>query len=508
MERARPCPLDHAAGCRIRRNPLGGTGQGLCQQFDPELGARWRARDGRKRADRKVGSEAVHRRTGSLNYQGQAGTRITTGSFGISLQQTLFDGFQTVNNVRAAEARVRASVQSLRNTEQNILFDAASAYMDVIRDRQIAALTDQNLAFLSEQLRAAQSRFDVGEGTRTDVAQAQASRALAVAQVSAARAQAQSSAAIYRQVIGEEPRKLQSGKPVSQALPRSLDQAEAIALSEHPAIVATQHLVDAASFSVKSAEGQLLPQISAGASATTGFRDTQITGLPGVGLGGGGGGFDKTDTASVGLTLTVPIYSGGRTSAQIRQSKESLGQARIDVDVNRDQVRAALTSALAQYNAARESLAANRQSVDAARQALNGVVEERNVGQRTTLDVLNAQADLITVQINQVSAERDLVGRKLCDPIGGGASERKAARPERCGTQAARTLQCGPQQVGRYAHARRSLTAAISDAMLVRRRESRYPVIAKAQATITCEKGHKPRLGGFSPDPGSATLSP
>lgn len=357
----------------------------------------------------KSGLRPVIAGTGSLNYQGQAGTRITTGSFGISLQQTLFDGFQTVNNVRAAEARVRASFQSLRNTEQNILFDAASAYMDVIRDRQIAALTDQNLAFLSEQLRAAQSRFDVGEGTRTDVAQAQASRALAVAQVSSARAQAQSSAAIYRQVIGDEPRNLKAARPVTQALPRSLAQAEGIALSEHPAIVATQHLVDAAAFSVKSAEGALLPQISAGASATTGFRDTDITGLPGVGLGGGGGGFDKTDTASVGLTLTVPIYSGGRTSALIRQSKESLGQSRIEVDVNRDQVRAALTSAWAQYSAAREILSANRQSVEAARLALNGVVEERNVGQRTTLDVLNAQADLITVQINQVTAERDLV---------------------------------------------------------------------------------------------------
>ena len=343
--------------------------------------------------------------SGSLNYQDVPGRQITTGSFGITLQQNLFDGFQTHNNVRAAEARVRASFEALRNTEQNILLDAATAYMDVIRDRQIAALTEQNLAFLSEQLRAAQSRFEVGEGTRTDVAQAEASRALAVAQVSAARAQAQASAGVYRRVVGEEPRNLQAAKPAKKSLPESFAQAEAIALSEHPAIRATQHLVDAAAFTVKSTEGQFLPQLSANAGVQASFQDTQGF-LPGVGASPG---YQGSNSASVGLSLTVPIYQGGRASAQVRQSKESLGQARIDVDVNRDQVRAALTSAWALYQAARESLSANRESVEAARLALNGVVEERNVGQRTTLDVLDAQADLITVQINQISAERDVV---------------------------------------------------------------------------------------------------
>jgi outer membrane protein len=114
---------------------------------------------------------------GSVNYASQAGTRISTGSFGVEIRQTLFDGFQTKNNVRAAEARVRAANEALRNTEQNTLFNAAAAYMDVIRDRQIAALRERNLAFLKEQVRAARSRFEVGEGTRTDVAQAR-SRAL------------------------------------------------------------------------------------------------------------------------------------------------------------------------------------------------------------------------------------------------------------------------------------------------------------------------------------------
>src|SRR5690606_22746306 len=137
--------------------------------------------------------------------------------------------FQTRNNVRAAEAQVRGSVESLRNDEQNTLFDAASAYMDVIRDRRIAVLTEQNLNFLTEQSRAARSRFEVGEGTRTDVAQADASRSAAVAQLAAARAQAKASEASYRQVVGDEPGQLRAGQPLAKMLPKNLDQAIAIA---------------------------------------------------------------------------------------------------------------------------------------------------------------------------------------------------------------------------------------------------------------------------------------
>lgn len=329
---------------------------------------------------------------------GNATTNLTTGSFGVQIQQTLFDGFQTKNNVAAAEARVRASNESLRNTEQNILFNAASAYMDVIRDRQIATLRERNLQFLVEQVRAARSRFEVGEGTRTDVAQAEAGRSAAVAQLSAARAQALSSAATYRQIVGDEPGKL-AAPGAAKGLPRSFEEATSVAGAQHPAILATEHLVDAAAFTVKSTEGALLPQVTASAGLSRSYRDT----VPGA-LSDG-----TYNSATIGATLTVPIYQGGRVSAQVRQSKESLGQARIQVDVSRDQVRAAVTSAWTMYQAAKEAVGANRELVSAAQLALNGVIEERNVGQRTTLDVLNAQADVIAAQINLVSAERDVV---------------------------------------------------------------------------------------------------
>jgi len=351
----------------------------------------------------KSGYRPVIGATGSIDYTNRSGSesqRLTTGSFGVEISQTLFDGFQTRNNVASAEATVRSSFESLRNTEQNTLFDAASAYMDVIRDRRIAILTEQNLAFLDEQVRAARSRLEVGEGTRTDVAQADASRASAVAQLSEARAQELVSAATYRQVIGEEPGKLDAASAQTKLLPGNVGEALSIAQAKHPAILASQFLVDAAGFSVKSFEGQLLPQITGSASVAR----TGVIADPNI-LGTGG----TSTSASIGATVTIPLYQAGRVSAQIRQSKESLGQARINVDVARDSVRQAISSAWAQYVAAREGVAANRQVVEAARLALNGVIEERNVGQRTTLDVLDAQADVITAQINLTNSERDVV---------------------------------------------------------------------------------------------------
>ena len=348
-----------------------------------------------------TGSAAIdYSNTHSRPEFGHRTTELTTGSFGVEIRQTLFDGFQTKNNVAAAESRVLAQQQSLKNDEQLILFDAASAYMDVIRDRQIAVLRERNLQFLSEQVRAARSRFDVGEGTRTDVAQADASRSAAVAQLAAARAQAKSSEAIYRQLIGEEPNSLKAPSPLAKLLPKSLQQAMALAQEQHPAIVATERMVDVAAFTVKSTEGQLLPQVSASAGVSEAYRDSSpdTTGQNG-----------RSTSAGIGLQLTVPIYQGGRTSAQVRQSKESLGQARIEVDVSRDQVRAAVTSAWSQYQASAENVSAIRETVSAAQLALEGVIEERNVGQRTTLDVLDSQADVINAQISLVEAERNVV---------------------------------------------------------------------------------------------------
>jgi outer membrane protein len=344
--------------------------------------------------------------TGSaaIDYSSTRGNnagRLTTGNFGVQINQTLFDGFQTKNNVASAEAQVRASVEGLNNQQNATLFAAAQAYMNVIHDRQVAKLTEQNLKFLTEQVRAARSRFEVGEGTRTDVAQAEAQRSTAQAQVSAAQAQALASAGVYRQIVGDQPGKLKAPSPLGKLLPSSIENAIAAANNENPAILANQHLVDASGFGVKAAEGALLPQLSASAGISRNYRDAS----PGSILSPDG----SSTSANVGATLTVPIYSGGRTAATVRQQKERLGQARIEVDVARDQVRNAVVAAWTAYQAARENVDANRASIAAAQLALNGVIEERNVGQQTTLDVLNAQNVVISAQINLAASERDVV---------------------------------------------------------------------------------------------------
>lgn len=321
---------------------------------------------------------------------------ISTATFGIEINQAIFDGFQTRNNVQSAEAQVRAERENLRNTEQNILFDAAQVYMDVLQNRQIERLRAQNLEFLREQLRAARARFEVGEGTRTDVAQAEASLSAANAQLSAAQAATQSSEAVFRQIVGSEPSKLSMPRPLSSLLPSSLASAEAAALANHPAIAVRDSLIDAGVFSVKAAEGAFLPQLSVSAGVSKNYV-------------GGGRQSSNSERAEIGARLTVPIYQGGQASATVRQRKEQVGQARLEKDVARDQVRAAVTSSWTQLQASRAQLAASNETVRASRLALDGVVEERNVGQRTTLDVLNAQATLINGQITAVQAQRNLV---------------------------------------------------------------------------------------------------
>lgn len=337
---------------------------------------------------------------------GRNNSDLNPHGFGITISQAVYDGLKTLNNINAAEAVIKASRETLRNTEQNVLFDAASAYMNVLRDRAIRSFRAQNLKFLREEVRANRERFKVGEGTRTDVAQAQASQAAAEAQLAAARATLKSSIAVYRQVIGRDPKNQKSAHGLDKYLPRNMAAAIKIALREHPAILATHHLVDQASYNIKSAESDLLPRITIEGSANRRYNSSSNG--------------DQTNSASIVAKLVVPIYQGGRVSAQIRQNTELLGQKRIEVDQTVDQVRAAVVSAYSQLEAARATITAGVAQLRAARLALSGIVEQRNVGQSTTLDVLNTQQDVLNAQITLAGARRDTVvaGYALLSAIG------------------------------------------------------------------------------------------
>ncbi|WP_280514903.1 TolC family outer membrane protein [Aureimonas sp. ME7] len=350
---------------------------------------------------------------------------------GIQINQVLFDGFQTPNNVNAAQAQVRAAQKNLDNTVQDTLLSTVTVYMNVRRDREIAAFRRQSLAFLNEQVRAAQARFDVGEGTRTDVAQAQSEQALATALLNTALAQVASSEAQYLDVVGDPPTQLDAGTPPnSKAIPTSIASAIRVAEDQHPAILATQFTVDAASFEVKSAEGQRLPTVSLQGEVNNTYalsdQDPDPANLPGV--------VTQNEVAgTVTAQLTVPIYQGGLVSSRVRQAKEVLSQRRIQVDGVRDQVRSAVASAWAQRQAADANVQGYSAQVAAAQLALNGVVEERNVGQRTTLDVLNAQSDVITAQILLAGAQRDTIvaAYTLASAVGSLLPERMALAVDR-----------------------------------------------------------------------------
>jgi len=345
--------------------------------------------------------------TGRLAQIGSTQTDLVPRGFGVVINQTLWDSYLTRNNVNAAQAAVSASQQALRNAEQNILFNGAAAYLDVLRDRSIVSFQRKNLEFLNEQVRSEQTRFDVGEATRTDVAQARASRAAAQAAVSLAAANLKSSEAVYRQIIGNDPKNLSSVKGVGRKIPNTTGKGMAIAQSEHPAIRSTKFLVDQAIFNVKSAESGLLPRVDLQAQATRNYQT-------------GGSSANSVTNQSVTATLTVPIYQGGAQAGQVRQNKETLGQRRIEVDESVDSVRAAVVSAYSQYQGAKASLAANQEQLKAAQLALEGAVEERKVGQRTTLDVLDTQTQVINAQISLANSSRDLkvAGYAIMSAIG------------------------------------------------------------------------------------------
>tara|TARA_R110002020_G_scaffold15143_46_gene53995 strand:+ start:1995 stop:3305 length:1311 start_codon:yes stop_codon:yes gene_type:complete len=313
---------------------------------------------------------------------------------GLSFTQPIFQGFQTKNSVLQAKAAVRAQRELLRNTEQSVLLDAATSFEDVIQNTAIVSLRKSDVTFLNEQVKASNDRLDVGEGTRTDVSQSEARYAEAQSDLNFAEASLASSKATFRQVTGLDARNLVDNLNLAAKLPPSLERALAIGQDNHPAIQSAIHNVDVAQFNVKTLEGQFMPDVSLNGEVGR----TYDTGTA-----------DYSDTAQVTLNVNIPIYQGGRVSSQVRQAKEDLGYARIQVDILRDQVRQAVVQAWAEYQASVASIQAARTGVFAQQLALQGVIEEQKVGQRTTLDVLDSQRDLVDAQVTLVQAERNKV---------------------------------------------------------------------------------------------------
>ncbi|MBV8664695.1 MAG: TolC family outer membrane protein [Hyphomicrobiales bacterium] len=317
--------------------------------------------------------------------------------YGITASETLWNGNRTINSVRQAESGVLGAREQLRNTEQNVLLAAVTFYMDVMRDTAILGLDRNNVEVLQEQLRQTQDRFNVGEVTRTDVAQAEASLAGARATALTAETNLQVSIANYRRTIGEEPKSLSPVAPIVKPIPKTLPAAIAVSQVEFPAITAMLHGVDAAQLQVKINEGQLYPTVGVTASVNKRF---DVASLPAG---------SQVLTSEVVAQVTVPIYEGGAIYAATRQAKEQLSQQELQTDLERENVRSAVVAAWGANQNSLGILRAAQAQVEAAEVALAGVREEAKVGQRTTLDVLNQQQTLLNARVQLVIAEHDQV---------------------------------------------------------------------------------------------------
>jgi len=314
---------------------------------------------------------------------------------GITATQTLYNGYQTANKTRAAESQVSGSREALRVLEESVLLSAATIYMDYLRDSAIVEVQKSNVRVLEQTLKQTQDRFNVGEVTRTDVAQSEAQLAAGKTQELTAESNLTTTRSNFRRIIGNEPQALAPGSPVDRFLPTTLPAAVELSLVENPNVTASMYGIDVNFLQVKIAEGALLPTVTAQIAVQQAYEQQLTT--------------YQTLGASAIVQASIPIYQGGAEYSLIRQSKENLSQQRLVLEQTRDQTRANTITAWGQLEAGKAQVASAQAQVTASEIALNGVREEAKAGQRTTLDVLNAQQALVNARVALVTAQHDRV---------------------------------------------------------------------------------------------------
>lgn len=341
----------------------------------------------------------------TVEATGQAGQQVydqpgitekknNPASVSIQLSQPIFSGFGTLSRTAVAEANVYAGRANLLATEQSVLLRGVAAYMNVVRDRRIVALRQQDVKVLQEQLNAANARFKVGEITRTDVAQARASLSQSQSNLALARSELAASEASYEQIIGRAPGSVVA-PGIPGVMPASLDAALSVAEKANPDIMAAMYIEQAARGQIGVVRSRLLPQASINAQYST-ENDA-------------GTSQNRSTVQSYYGRVSVPLYEGGEVYAGVREAKQVASQRRLQVIEAQRGVRQAVIAAWNGYMAAGDSITASAEQVKASRLALDGVRQEAMVGQRTTLDVLNAQQELVGAEVRLAQAERDRV---------------------------------------------------------------------------------------------------
>lgn len=325
------------------------------------------------------------------------GATLKPWTIGVTVTQTLYNGNKTANSVRVAELQVQSGREALRNVGQGVLFDAVVAYTNVLANQSLVDAQRANVASLRETLGIAQKRLNAGDVTPTDTSQAEARLARGQADLNAAEVNYAISQATYTQVIGASPSRLSPAEPMDRLLPRSRDDAINQAFKAHPAVLAAGFDVDVATTTIKVTESTLLPTITLQGSASKSSQSDPTLGTYG------------TDQASIVGQLTAPIYDGGLGAAQTRQAKELSSVSRLVLEQVRNQARTAAVGAWVSNEGAKTAVSAAEAEVRAAGVALQGVQREAQGGQRTTVDVLNSQQDLVLAKSRLIGAQRDRV---------------------------------------------------------------------------------------------------
>ena len=318
-----------------------------------------------------------------------------SGSASIGLSQTLWSGGRVGHGISAAEADILAGRENLRDIEQTVLASVIQAYADVIRDGEILAIRQSNLGVLQRQLEEASARFEVGEITRTDVAQSESRLAQSEADLANARAQLSVSRAVYAAVVGQAPGDL-APMPVLPGIPADFDAALDVALTDNPSIRAAAYALAAAESNVAAAKAEYMP--SARLTASYGGTTSDLGAIDDLG---------NNTRFQAGATVSVPLFTGGLNSSRVAQARERANVAQINVVGERRNTLQAVSSAYAQSISARATLQAGEEAVRAATVAAEGVRQEAQVGLRTTLDVLNQELELRNAQITLASARRN-----------------------------------------------------------------------------------------------------
>jgi TolC family type I secretion outer membrane protein len=318
---------------------------------------------------------------------------LSPRSVGITLTQPVFSGFRTSSAVDAAQAEVMAARATLHGAEQKLLLEAAKTYLDVVQAQKVLALTQNNEHVLSEQLTATERRFEVGEVTKTDIAQAQARLNAAISQRIRAEGDLTVARASYTRVIGGQPETLEQ-PALHLDDPKTLDAAIAQALADHPLLSLARYGEDSARARVEEAKGALLPDVALVASAWRGWDQSAM--VP-----------NRQDSAAVMARMTVPLYRSGADYARTRAAHQTATQKRLELEDARQKVREQVITAWQELHTAKSSIKADEAAVGASELALHGVQEESKVGTRTVLDTLNAQQELLSARVNLVRARHD-----------------------------------------------------------------------------------------------------